>query len=172
MSRGPQLLVLSREEVEAYSPESGRKTVCISITDPTTRLASLKGGYADVLRFAFHDLEQDAIGLATDVGKVRLMDVLDAQAIVAFAVQHADADVLVVHCEAGISRSRSVAEALFDAFGRRAPNQYIYRLVLDAFKARRDRLPSGWSVGNEALPGYDGTLWIDYRWSPGRRGPR
>ena len=162
MSRGPQLMVLSREAVEAYAPVPGQKTVCISIVDPTAPLANLQMGYAACLRFKFHDLDPRDVpeGTMTDVGMVEFMNEDAARTIVEFAVEHADADVLVIHCEAGISRSRSVAEALFDAFGRRAPNQYVYRLILDVFRAWRER------------SGYDGTLWIDYRWSPARRGPR
>jgi hypothetical protein len=115
----------------------------------------------------------------TDCGKVTLMGEDDARAIVEFALTHAEADLFIIHCEAGISRSRSVAEALFDAFGRRAPNQYIYRQVLDAFREMRSsqgaqRRPTA-SVGNDVLDDLESarcSLWIDFRWVPPRRGPR
>ena len=167
---GPTLRVFSREDAEAFVPEG--KAVCISITDPGSPPANLGTKFADVLRLSFHDIGDDVPpGTKTDRGLAQHMGVVDAGEIVRFAARHADADVLVVHCEAGVNRrprtwgrssptccrSRSVAEALFDAFGRRAPNQYVYRRIVDAFYRNFYTLPE---------------RWIDFRWSPKRRGPR
>lgn len=160
MSRKPALLVLSRQAAEAYAPNGG-KTVCISVTDPQSPPAELHPGFADVLRLSFHDLtpEHCPAGAMTDCGPAAFMGIADAGEVVRFAAHHADADVFVIHCEAGVSRSRSIAEALFDCFGRRAPNHHVYERVTAAFR-------------NNHRCGTLPTAWIDFRWHPERRGPR
>lgn len=155
----PALVVLSRRNAEAYLPNGG-KVVCISVTDPTTEPATLSPQFADVLRLVFHDLEPEDCpeGTPTDCGPASFMGPADAGEVVRFAAKHADADVLVIHCEAGVSRSRSIAEALFDCFDRRAPNFHVYRMIVEAWQRN-------FKTGLEPR-------WISYRWEPARRGPR
>lgn len=156
----PALVVLSREKAEAFVPTLMR-AVCISVTDPQSPEAVLHPGFLAVLRLSFHDLSPEDCpeGTPTDCGPAEFMGPADAGAVVRFADLHRDVDVVVIHCEAGVSRSRSIAEALFDSFGRRAPNHHVYERVTAAFRNNH-------KCGTLASP------WIDYRWNPARRGPK
>ena len=71
-----------------------------------------------------------------------LMKDEDAEAVVQFVGRHSDAD-LIVHCDAGISRSAGVAGGImkyifgddspvFDS-GYHRPNMWCYRKTLEAF---------------------------------------
>lgn len=159
MARGPALVVVGREKAQAYEPTAGKYEVCISITDPMSPPANLSPNFRAVLRLCFHDIDARVpAGMMTDCGPAQHMSPRDADRVVAFVLEHEDADVLMIHCEMGVSRSRSIAEALFDVYGRRNPNQWVYQAVLRAAK-------KGWGDG---LP----AKWIDFRWLPLRRGPR
>lgn len=105
----PQLIVLSREEVERYEPR--RKEICISISDPYAKPARLSSRFKAVIRMYFSDVTESG-------------DPLD----VLFAPDHAGAirefienapafDRIILHCNMGISRSPAVALGLCDVNG-------------------------------------------------------
>jgi len=83
--------------------------VVVSITSPDSRPARLAEGYRDVLRMAFWDLAAPC-----QWGGETLLPISrrQAEAIVAFLERwhaHPESLTLLVHCEAGISRSAAVA---------------------------------------------------------------
>jgi predicted protein tyrosine phosphatase len=105
----PELVVLSREDAEAYSPR-GRE-ICISISDPDAPPARVSPEFAAVLRLNFDDVTER--GEPTDI----LFASEDAAAIARFVGEWPDAERVVVHCNMGVSRSPGVALGLCDAHG-------------------------------------------------------
>ena len=152
---GPALVVLSREAAEAYIPRD--REVCISVTDPNTPEPRLSDKFAAICYFKFHDIDERVpLGeLVDDARPAVHFDDYQADRIVRFAAKYHDVDVVVVHCEAGVSRSRSIAEALFDAFDRRAPNQWVYQRIENAFKRLYNELE---------------VHWINFRWRDRKHG--
>lgn len=86
--------VLSRHAAAKRVPLAGE--VCISITNPRQSAPPLEG-YADILRLGFHDTDREG-------GNFTVMSRAHAQAVLEFAAKH-NAAPLMVHCEAGASRS-------------------------------------------------------------------
>lgn len=105
----PELIVLSREDAEAYEPRG--KEICISISDPRAPPARVSLRFAAVLRLNFDDLiepnEPSDILFAED----------HARAIRQFVDTWPSARRVVVHCNAGVSRSPGVALGLCDIRG-------------------------------------------------------
>ena len=105
----PQLIVLSREEVERYEPR--RKEICISISDPLAKPARLSSRFRAVIRMYFSDVTETEDP----------MDVLfaadDAHAIREFIATAPEFDRIVLHCNMGMSRSPGVALGLCDLHG-------------------------------------------------------
>lgn len=135
----PQLVTMSRREVEQFVPTPG--TACISIISPGNTAvgfggeADLRAGYAAVLRLAFHDLPQKWPPAWPQ------MNDLDAKYVADFVVDKCvnggqNVRRIVVHCDMGISRSVSMADAihrvLYGAPRReeRPPNLPVYALTL------------------------------------------
>jgi predicted protein tyrosine phosphatase len=107
--------------------------VLISITDPG-REAALPLGYEEVLRLQFHDCDPEAQTLGPEA---MLFQPEQAERIWLFTRRHRGRNV-VVHCAAGISRSRAVVEALLRAFPEyedrgdesHSPNGHVLRSLL------------------------------------------
>jgi predicted protein tyrosine phosphatase len=102
----PPLVVLSRENAEAYQP-TGRE-ICISIYDPDASPADLSPRFASVLRLSFSDLTHG--GESYDILFARE----HAESIKRFIDDWPDVDRVVVHCNMGASRSPGVALGLCD----------------------------------------------------------
>lgn len=108
---GLAMAVLSASKVRRYSP--GIDDVCISIHGRHDEPTALQPGWAAVLRVACDDTGpyaptgQDAQSLTLD----------QATAILQFVRAHLGRRRLVLHCVAGVSRSRSVAAAVAEIFG-------------------------------------------------------
>lgn len=127
---------MSRNEGKRYSYLPYEyKTIFISITDVNEPNNNLKIGpnCLGILRLKFQDVEfgwDDCI--TPDQGSQ----------IVNFVNSYPEAEQIVVHCEAGVSRSAGVCAALkyamtgddMDIFrnGKYCPNMACYRTVLDA----------------------------------------
>lgn len=105
----PQLVVLSREEVERYEP--GRREICISISDPFAKPARLSPRFQSVLRLYFNDVVER--GDPSDI----LFETEHAAAITAFLDDAPEFNRLVLHCNMGVSRSPGVALGLCDLKG-------------------------------------------------------
>jgi len=97
---------LSVDEAQAFVPKV--QTVAISILTPGREAARLHSDIDDVLRLYFHD----GVPHGSEPRKVELFSAGQAQAIIDFLRHHnAQPQVrhLLIHCEAGISRSAAVA---------------------------------------------------------------
>lgn len=126
----------------------------ISITENAADRADLHG-WRDVLRLAFHDI--DVIDTS---GEYTLMSADQAHQIVDFIDRLApEIAGVMVHCNAGISRSAAVARWIAGRYSLpfnwqyTLYNKYVYRLLVTA-GAARDTIAE---VGNQlALQEFDG----------------
>jgi predicted protein tyrosine phosphatase len=133
-----KIFVLSRDMAEKFCIDN-ENTYAISITDPNLPLAKLKLMENNILRLQFHDIEQ---AIKTLDGKVFFpMTESDSWKVASFMKNNnKNMDILIVHCEAGISRSAGVAAAISKFFMNSddyyfrtfLPNRWCYRKVLDA----------------------------------------
>lgn len=105
----PEIMVLSREDAEAYEP-SGRE-ICISIFDPDAEPARVSPRFTSVLRLSFDDVTQ--MGEPTDILFARD----HAEVITRFIAGWPTAERVVIHCNMGVSRSPGVALGLCDLHG-------------------------------------------------------
>ena len=132
--------VMSRTTARRFSFSSHKgKTAVISISDCDKNFPNLnnntRNGIAYQCKLHFDDVESGEENCITDA---------DAEKIVTFVNRISDkADLLIVHCEAGVSRSAGVAAAImkfiydddtpvFDS-PIYYPNMTCYRKVLNAF---------------------------------------
>ncbi len=132
--------VLSRSKAKRMSYKFDKPTLVISITDPTKELNvfAKNPNIVSILRLQFDDTDPDILW-----DNEILMSKNDAEKIKKFIDFFKDkAECLVVHCEAGISRSAGVMaaiqkylvgtdEAIFNN-RRFSPNMHCYRLTLNA----------------------------------------
>jgi len=105
----PEFVVLSREEAELYEPRG--KEICISISDPDASPARLSSRFAAVLRLNFNDVIER--GEPSDI----LFAEDHAREIRKFLDSWPKAERVMVHCNAGVSRSPGVALGLCDIRG-------------------------------------------------------
>ncbi|HEV7839886.1 MAG TPA: hypothetical protein VGO75_17575 [Gemmatimonadaceae bacterium] len=105
----PEFVVLSREEAEAYEPRGNE--ICISISDPDASSAQVSPRFAAVLRLNFDDVIER--GEPSDV----LFAEDHAREIREFLDSWPNAERVMVHCNAGVSRSPGVALGLCDLGG-------------------------------------------------------
>jgi len=105
----PEIVVLSREDAERHEP-TGRE-VCVSISDPGAEPARLSPRFASVLRLSFNDVTER--GDPSDILFARE----HARAITEFLDGWPDVERVVLHCNAGVSRSPGVALGLSDLRG-------------------------------------------------------
>jgi predicted protein tyrosine phosphatase len=104
----------------------------ISITDPGTPKARLQSGWKPLLRLRFHDISRPWPGYV-------IMDEKHGNALLRWLSKHEDNLLsIVVHCEAGISRSTAVAKFICERHGLpvnekeiRLYNQHVYGLLCD-----------------------------------------
>lgn len=105
----PEFVVLSREDAERYEPRG--LEICISISDPDAVPARVSPRFAAVLRLSFDDVtergEPSDILFAEDHAR-EIRDFLDSWS---------SAERVMVHCNAGVSRSPGVALGLCDVRG-------------------------------------------------------
>ena len=123
--------VLSREEAIRQADSFGKDTCVISITTPGKTNVSFP---CDTLHEAFYDTTE-SIGISI-ADAVQIRDFVTQELVK--GIKH-----LVVHCDAGVSRSAGVAAAILKATGRDEseildnPNYFInarcYAYVLMAF---------------------------------------
>ena len=105
----PEFVVLSREEAELYEPRG--KEICISISDPDASPARVSSSFAAVLRLNFNDVIER--GEPSDI----LFAEDHAREIRKFLDAWPKAERVMVHCNAGVSRSPGVALGLCDIRG-------------------------------------------------------
>ena len=127
--------VLSRHDMSHF--QSNDPYIVISVSDPGSKRVSLRScpNRLDVLSLQFHDLDY-----SSDRGGV-LFTESDASQIVNFVKLWPELTTIVVHCEAGISRSAGIGAAISkfyngndrEFYERRRPNSRVYSLLLNAF---------------------------------------
>ena len=137
------LLVLSRDEIARFS--IFMPYVVISIREPDLPAVTIPGeppkghvvwtsGVRAILRLAFQDVPRPELS-------TRPMNARDARRIAAFVQRwQYEVALIVVQCDAGVSRSAAVAAAISDylngdcawAFKHFRPNRYVYNLTVRA----------------------------------------
>jgi predicted protein tyrosine phosphatase len=98
--------VLGERDARVYVPGPGE--ICISIGARGAEPVPLQPGWVAVLRVAC----DDTCAYAPARRHARSLTPDEAAAVLAFVAAHPTARRLVVHCRAGVSRSRSLAAAL------------------------------------------------------------
>jgi len=162
-----KIKVLSRQAMKEF--QSDEKYLVISITDPNSEDAIIgdKDNMKSILTLQFHDVDKPLVKRekcttcngtgylpqflnindghcyrCTDKIDIRLFTDNDARIILDFVQDcRIDIDLIVVHCEAGISRSAGVAGALsliYNGsdeyyFHRYLPNIFVYRKILNMY---------------------------------------
>ena len=134
--------VYSRSAIEAVSPHDVPHVI-ISITSSAADVARLRTNEAcrGVLRLSFLDAD-----VPSDLhAEAELFSREQAARIWDFVLQHrTEVERLIVHCDAGMSRSPAVAAAISKALtgddtaffgGRYRPNMRVYRALLDAYQS-------------------------------------
>ena len=156
------VVVMSRKYAVTYCEMPHEtESVIISISSPnmlynSAPFMSEQNKVKDILELSMYDADGDGYDVyGTRVYADDLMKDEQAQAIVDFVRKYEDKRI-IVHCDAGISRSAGVAAAILRSYtgddsrifdsARHAPNMYIYYKVLKAFGY--DYTPDGY--GDEA----------------------
>lgn len=144
-----EILVMSRHAAVQYCQrEQEKQSILISISDPNmvytdAPFCSPENRVSAILKLSFCDADRpgkDVYGL--DAEEKDLMSDEDAGKVVRF-VQANRGKRIIVHCDAGISRSAGVAAAIAKYFtgnddyffdsGRYVPNMWCYTKTLTAF---------------------------------------
>jgi predicted protein tyrosine phosphatase len=129
-----EIFVYSRAAIETVAPHESPHIV-ISITSAASDVARVRRSPScrDVLRLVFADIE-------SPVPDVEMFDRAMADRVWAFFERHrAAVESVLVHCDAGRSRSPAIAAALARAitgddsefFRRYEPNRHVYRLMME-----------------------------------------
>ncbi len=101
-----QMRVLSAPKLARYMPAADE--VLVTISTPGGHARADVAGWVDVLALVFDDTGS----LASPRPGVRPMNIEDARRVVAFVWRHRERRRLVISCDAGVSRSRSIAAAV------------------------------------------------------------
>jgi predicted protein tyrosine phosphatase len=142
-----EFLITNRYVVEKRFPKTGKRLGLISIKDPSEKpldhtMAHKYGETCAILNLTFHDV--DSLKIANDY-KLSAFTPEMAKQILKWAktIMEADIDLIIIQCNAGISRSSGVAAALslivngddgwvFDD-KRYLPNRLVYRTILKTY---------------------------------------
>jgi len=130
--------IYDRASIESLEPYENSHII-ISITTPDDEEADIKIGNSckGICRFVFSDM----CTLYPDEN-LRPFSEEDANKAWKFILQHSkDIDLIIVHCDAGISRSPGMGAAIAKVFNgsddfffkRFNPNMLVYRLMLSAY---------------------------------------
>ncbi len=153
-----KIKVLSRQSMEEF--KSDENHIVISISDPNSEKVKIISKPIDILSLQFHDMDKILVKrknckICDGTGKSKIfnnercyncidMDItffneLNAEKILDFVSTYAlDIDLIVIHCEAGISRSAGVAGALALIYNKEdqyyfdnyLPNMLVYRKII------------------------------------------
>jgi predicted protein tyrosine phosphatase len=138
-----QVFVYSRQALDAARPHEVPHVI-VSITSSADDVAKLRSNAMcrGVLRLAFPDVEEPSVSFAESI----LFSPAHAAQITDFVREHAPhVERILVHCDAGVSRSAAVGAAIARALngddteffaGRYRPNMRVYRMVLASFDVK------------------------------------
>jgi predicted protein tyrosine phosphatase len=122
-----QVVFTSRSDAESTP---GREDwAIISITKPGRGPANLRWGWCGILRLSFHDLSTEERRNSSR----QIFSHEQAREVWTFVDDHAPfVDGILIHCDAGISRSAAVAKAIAERYALSFPVGYDMhnRLVL------------------------------------------
>jgi len=139
-----EILVFSRETIKEFVTD--RPYLLISIRDPKSEVVETQDNPNQVARLdlEFSDFDVDRFPKILNTN-IKVFTKEDAQSIITvLRVTEKYINLIVVHCEAGISRSAGVAAALakclgqsdekfFNPRGPYCPNRYVYRTLLNTY---------------------------------------
>lgn len=143
--------VFSRREMQRYAwREHNETSVVISINSSSEFFLKIphnpKNGIKKLLSLSFDDVDKKQYDdmIVDGYGSVVLMSEQDAARIVSFVKKYKDSvDGIIVHCDAGVSRSAGVMAAIVKWLTgddskifsdlRFHPNMWCYQLVLNEF---------------------------------------
>jgi predicted protein tyrosine phosphatase len=139
-----KILVTDRHGIESgIDIKSSYIVISIHDTDSPPAKVKKQPGLRAVLQLGFDNAGPTG---ATELVTSIPMRIEDAKAIWDFVDEHNDnIEAIVVHCEAGHSRSPAVAAAICEVLGGngrrffrgKEPNMYVYRLVLNLGNEKR-----------------------------------
>lgn len=113
----PTITTMGQGTAERYEPKP--RSLCISITCPTVPLASLRDGWASVLRLQFIDDQWNAHMKPHDYERIAAK-VLEYLIMLTGKIDH-----IVIHCTVGVSRSVSLAQAIRVYYGIPCTEDFI-----------------------------------------------
>ena len=128
-----ELITMDRKQAASYEP--GPRELCISICSTGADHPKLHPGWLAVLQLEFDDCELKH----EDLAPVYAITPTQADRIVEFIKEHSEPRRLVIHCEAGISRSVSIAAAISHFFNFVAPNFTVYMRMTEALLRGRTK---------------------------------
>jgi predicted protein tyrosine phosphatase len=128
----PDVVVCSAIEAGRLRP--AREGIVIALRDPGSEPAPLNSGWGAVLALEVSDVDERG-----EIAPSATLEPL-AEAIAEFAIRHRNARTIVLHCHLGVSRSRSTAAAICEAFGWpyrwTVLHEPLYHAVLLALRRR------------------------------------
>lgn len=133
---GIRVRVLSASKASAYHP--GVNEVAIAIRGRTEKNTALSPRFTEVLHLVFDDTSPYAT--YAEVGEDNPSTISDEQAdsVAAFVLRHRGRSALLIHCTAGVSRSRSLAAAVCSSlhlpYEWTVVNDDVQRAVLAAMR--------------------------------------
>jgi predicted protein tyrosine phosphatase len=132
-----KVIFVGRATAETIGPFHDWAMISIGEPDASNGPPNIKPGWHSIHRTSFHDVDPQygsSNGVPSDV--YQCMTIEDARSIVAFVRDEARlADVIVVHCRAGISRSAAVAKWIAREYGLAFDykynkiNMHVFRLM-------------------------------------------
>ena len=136
-----EIHVTNREGIDNLIKSLSDSVCVISITDPDSNSVVLDLHEADILRLEFHDLDRTHSSLS----EVTYFSKSLARQIVNFVLCNSSSHTkqLIVHCEAGVSRSPAVAMAISSYFNTTkiwelcrtcAPNMMVFAILRMEFR--------------------------------------
>lgn len=133
---GVRVKVLSASKASAYRP--GGNEVAIAIRGHSEKDTTLSPKFAEVLRPVFDDMSPYATYAESGQDNPSTISGEQADAVAAFVLRHRERSALVIHCTAGVSRSRSLAATVCSAlrlpYEWTAVNDDVQRAVLGAMR--------------------------------------
>ena len=151
-----KLIVRNRKQIEESNEVQDRHIIISIFTPGDLDPKVVTNDNTEALFFvAFHDLDgEPSVATSLAFGPIVLFDDQMAKNIVAFINTFEEIDTIIVHCDAGQSRSAGVAAAIAKFFNgnddqffsgggmygspRYTPNRLVYRKVLRAFHGVED----------------------------------
>lgn len=137
-------LILSRKQLKEYEWDKQKKYGIISISKPGEELLwlRLEDYIFGIIKLGFYDVEK-----TFDI-EIFAMQEEDAEAVVDFCnMVLPSVDILIVQCDAGISRSAGVGAAISKyyfgvdqwVFNTKRPNMHCYTIILKKFYEKENK---------------------------------